>query len=99
MTKLEILKQLERRLRRKVEINKSMVDSICYHADMHASVDREVMRADKHRIQGLLQKPNVSHPMLPRHKCEELTNALGYGKYRKRSFEEDNQRLPEGTSV
>ena len=77
MSKLEILKQLERRRRRKVEINKSMVDNIKYHADMRASVDREVMRAEKHRIQGLLQKPNVSHPMLLRHRYEELTKALG----------------------
>ena len=77
MAKLEILKQLERRRRRKVEINKSMVDNIKYHADMRASVDREVMKAEKHRIQGLLQKPNVSHPMLLRHQDEELTKALG----------------------
>ena len=77
MAKLEILKQLERRQRRKVEINKSMVDNMKYHADLGASVDREVMRAEKHRIQGLLQKPNVSHPMLLRHRCEELTRALG----------------------
>ena len=77
MAKLEILKQLERRRRRKVEINKSMVDNIKYHADIRASVDREVMRAEKHRIQGLLQKPNVSHPMLLRHRYEELTKARG----------------------
>ena len=77
MAKLEILKQLERRRRRKVEINKSMVDNIKYHADMRASVDREVKRAEKHRIQGLLQEPNVSHPMLLRHRYEELTKALG----------------------
>ena len=77
MAKLEILKQLERRRRRKVVINKSMVDNIKYHADMRASVDREVMRAEKHRIQGLLQKPNVSHRMLLRHRYEELTKALG----------------------
>ena len=77
MAKLEILKQLERRRRRKVVINKSMVDNIKYHADLRASVDREVMRAEKHRIQGLLQKPNVSHPMLLRHRYEELTKALG----------------------
>ena len=75
--KLEILKQFERRRRRKVEINKSMVDNIRYHADMRASMDREQMRAEKHRIQGLLQKSNVSHPMLLRHRYEELTKALG----------------------
>ena len=75
--KLDVLKELKKRRRRKVEINKSMVDNIKYHADMRASVDREVMRAEKHRIHGLLQKPNVSHPMLLRHRYEELTKALG----------------------
>ena len=75
--KLDVLKQLERRRRRKVEINKSMVDNIRYHADIRANMDREVMRAEKHRIQGLLQKPNVSHPMLLRHRYEELTKAIG----------------------
>ena len=77
MAKLEILKQLERRRRRKVEINKSMVDNIRYHADIRANIDREMMRVEKHRIQGLLQKPNVSHPMLLRHRYEELKKALG----------------------
>ena len=77
MAKLEILKQLERRRRRKVEINKSMVDNTKYHADMRASVEREAMRAKEDRIQGSLQKPNVSHPMCLRQRYEELTKALG----------------------
>ena len=75
--KLEVLKQLQRRRRRRVEINKSMVDNIKYHADMRASIDREVMRVEKQRIQGMLQSPVVSHPMLLRHRYEELTKALG----------------------
>ena len=61
--KLEVLKQLQRRRRRRVEINKSMVDNIKYHADMRASIDREVMRVEKQRIQGMLQSPVVSHPI------------------------------------
>ena len=75
--KLDILKQLERRRRRNVEINKSMLDNIQYHANMRASIDREIMRSEKTRIQGMLQKPNISHPMLLRHRYEELTKALG----------------------
>ena len=77
MGKLEILKQLEKRRRKKVEIQKSMVDNIQYHANMRASIDREVMRAEKDRIQGMLQKPNISNPMLMRHRYEELKKALG----------------------
>ena len=77
MAKLEVLKQLQRRRRRRVEINKSMVDTIKYHADMRASIDREVMRVEKHRIRGMLQSPIVAHPMLLRHRYEELTKALG----------------------
>ena len=75
--KLEILKQLQRRRRRRLEINKSMVDNIKYHADMRANIDREVMRVEKHRIQGMLHSPIVSHRMLLRHRYEELTKALG----------------------
>ena len=77
MGKLEVLKQLERRRRRKLEINKSMVDNIKYHADMTANIDREVMRVEKHRIRGMLQSPIVHHPMLLRHRYDELTKALG----------------------
>ena len=75
MTKLEILKQLEKRRRRKVEINKGMVDSIQYHANVRANIDKENMRVEKHRIQGMLQTP-VANPMLLRHRYEELTKAL-----------------------
>ena len=75
MTKLEILKQLEKRRRRKVEINKGMVDSIQYHANVRANIDRENMRVEKHRIQGMLQTP-VANPMLLRHRYEELQKAL-----------------------
>ena len=77
MTKLDVLKKLEQRRRKRIEINKSMVDNIKYHADMRASIDREIMRVEKQRIQGMLQSPIVSHPMLLRHRYEELTKALG----------------------
>ena len=77
MGKLEILKQLEKRRRKKVQINKSMVDSIQYHAQMRANIDRENMRAEKDRLQGLLSKTNLAMPMLIRHRYEELEKALG----------------------
>ena len=76
MTKLDVLKELQKRRRRKVEINKSMHDNIKYHADMRASIDREINRAEKHRIQGLLLKPGCANPMLLRHRYEELSKLL-----------------------
>ena len=76
MTKLDVLKELQKRRRRKVEINKSMHDNIKYHADMKASIDREINRAEKHRIQGLLLKPGCANPMLLRHRYEELSRLL-----------------------
>ena len=77
MGKLEVLKQLEKRRRKKVQINKSMVDSIQYHAQMRANIDRENMRAERDRLQGLLSKTNLAMPMLIRHRYEELEKALG----------------------
>ena len=77
MGKVEVLKQLEKRRRKKVQINKSMVDSIQYHAQMRANIDRENMRAERDRLQGLLSKTNLAMPMLIRHRYEELEKALG----------------------
>ena len=76
MVKLDILKQLQLRRRRKVEINKSMHDNIQYHANLQMNVDREINRAEKHRIQGLLLKPGCANPMLLRHRYEELSKLL-----------------------
>ena len=75
MTKLDVYKELARRRRRKVEINKNTVDSIQYHAAIRTNIDREHMRVERHRLQGLLQTP-VANPMLLRHRYEELTKAL-----------------------
>ena len=74
--KLDVLKKLEQRRRKRIEINKSMVDNIKYQADMRANIDREIMRVEKHRIQGLLHSPIVSNRMLLRHRYQELTKAL-----------------------
>ena len=45
MVHLDILKELQKRRRRKVEINKSMHDNIKYHADMrveHLLLEKDV---------------------------------------------------------
>ena len=73
---LEVLKQLEKRRRKKVQINKSMVDNIQYHADIRANIDRVNMSAERDRLQGLLGKTNLAMPMLIRHRYEELQKAL-----------------------
>ena len=73
---MKLLKELQNRRRRKVEINKSMHDNIRYHADMRASIDREINCAEKHRIQGLLLKPGCANPMLLRHRYEEISKLL-----------------------
>ena len=77
MGKVEVLKQLEKRRRKKVQINKSMVDSIQYHAQMCANIDQENARAERDRLKGLLSKTNLAMPMLIRHRYEELEKALG----------------------
>ena len=74
--KLDVLKEVQKRRRRKVEINKSMHDNIQYHANIRMNLDREINRAEKHRIQGLLLKPSCSNPMLLRHTYEELSKLL-----------------------
>ena len=76
MVNLDILKELQKRRRRKVEINKSMHDNIQYHANLRMNVDREINRAEKHRIQGLLLKPGCANPMLLRHRYEEISKLL-----------------------
>ena len=77
MGKVEVLKQLEKRRRKKVQINKSMVDSIQYHAQMRANIDQENARAERDRLKGLLSKTNLAMPMLIRHRYEELEKAIG----------------------
>ena len=77
MGKLEVMKKLEKRRRKKVQIQKSMHDNIQYHAAMRASIDRENMKVERDRLQGLLTKTNLAMPMLIRHRYEELEKALG----------------------
>ena len=74
--KLDILKKLEHRRRRKVETNKSMVSNIQYHADVRRQIDREMMRAERSRIKGQLDRTGVWIPSVMRDKYEELTKDL-----------------------
>ena len=74
--KLDILKGLEKRRRKKVEINKSMVSNIQYHADVRRQIDREQMRAEHTRIKGQLARTGVWIPSVMRNRYEELTKEL-----------------------
>ena len=76
MTHLEILKKLERRRRKRAEINKSIVSNIQYQADMRRSIDREIMKAEHTRIKGVLSHAGARHPQIVRDRYEELTRAL-----------------------
>ncbi len=76
MTHLEILKKLEQRRRKRVEINKSIVSNIQYQADMRRSIDREIMKAEHTRIKGVLSHAGARHPQIVRDRYEELTRAL-----------------------
>ncbi len=74
--KLDILKALEKRRRKKVEINKSMVSNIQYHADVRRQIDREQMRAEHTRIKGQLARTGVWIPSVMRDRYDQLTKEL-----------------------
>ena len=61
MNMLDVLKALEKRRRKRVEINRSMVSHIQYQADMRRAIDREVMRAERSRLKGVshMQGPGI----------------------------------------
>ncbi len=77
MGHLELLKKLDRRRRRAVELNKSMVSSIQYQADVRRQIDTENARAEHTRIRGHLLKMGSWHPQVMRDRYDELTKALG----------------------
>ena len=74
--KLDILKALEKRRRKKVEINKSMVSNIQYHADVRRQIDREQMRAEHTRIRGQLARTGVWIPSIMRDRYDLLEKEL-----------------------
>ncbi len=78
MPKLDVLKQLEKRRRKRVEIHKSQQDNIQYHAAIRRQVDRENLRAERTRLQGLITKSGgPATQQMIRDRYEELTKALG----------------------
>ena len=77
MPHLDVLKQLERRRRKRVEIHKSQQDNIQYHAAIRRQVDRENLRTDRMRLQGLLSKSGPATQQVIRDRYDELTKALG----------------------
>ena len=74
---LAILKALEKRKRRRVEINKSMVSHVQLQADIRRQVDMMNMRAERTRIEGQLRSTSAWRPQVMRDRYEELTKALG----------------------
>ena len=78
MTKLDILKELEKRRRKRVEVHKSQQDNIQYQAQLRRQWDRETNRAEHTRLQGLLSKAGgPATRQVIRDRYDELTKALG----------------------
>ena len=77
MTHLDVLKQLERRRRKRVEIHKSQQDNIQYQAAIRRQVEREQARAERTRLQGLLSKSGPATQQVIRDRYDELTKFLG----------------------
>ena len=78
MGHLELLKKLDKRKRRAVELNKSMVSSIQYQADIRRQIDTENARAEHTRIRGQLHKMGSWHPQMMRDRYDELSSFLGH---------------------
>ena len=74
---LDIWQKLHQRRRKRVEINKSMVDSIQHQANLRRNIEVAQMRAEKDKIQGHLSKVCAWHPQVMRDRYRELQKALG----------------------
>ena len=74
---LDIWQKLHQRRRKRVEINRSMVSSITYQAELRMNIERAQMRAEKDKIQGHLSKLGAWHPAVMRDRYAELQRALG----------------------
>ena len=77
MTKLDVMKELEKRRRKRVELHKSQQDNIQYQAQLRRQWDREINRAERTRLQGLLSKAGPATQQVIRDRYDELTKALG----------------------
>ena len=77
MPKLDVLKELERRRRKRVEIHKSQQDNIAYQAAIRRQVDRENMRSERMRLRGLMQRSGgAATQQIIRDRYDELEKAL-----------------------
>ena len=77
MTKLDVMKELEKRRRKRVVLHKSQQDNIQYQAQLRRQWDREINRAEHTRLQGLLSKSGPATQQVIRDRYDELTKALG----------------------
>ena len=77
MTKLDVMKELEKRRRKRVVLHKSQQDNIQYQAQLRKQWDREINRAEHTRLQGLLSKAGPATQQVIRDRYDFLTKALG----------------------
>ena len=76
MTNIDILAKLEARRRKGAEVQKSMVSKIQHQASLRRAVDRETMRGERARIEGVLARGSLPNPRLMRDRWEELSKQL-----------------------
>ena len=81
MGKLSVLKQLEERRRNRVEILKARNDRIRYQASIRRHMDRENMRSERDRLQGIMARGGLLSPELLRARYEHLRESLGESGY------------------
>ena len=74
---LDIWQKLHQRRRKRVEINKSMVSSIQYQAELRRNVEVAQMIGERDMIKGHLSKVGAWHPQVMRDRYRELQKALG----------------------
>ncbi len=78
MPRLDVLKLLEKRRRKRVELHKSQQDNIQYQAAIRRQVERENLRAERTRLQGLLSRSGgPATQQMIRDRYDEITKYLG----------------------
>ena len=77
MTKLDVMKELEKRRRKRVVLHKSQQDNIQYQAQLRKQWDREINRAEHTRLQGMLSRAGPATQQVIRDRYDELTKAIG----------------------
>ena len=76
MTQLDILKKLHERRRKGPELQKTMMSRIEYQAGLRRAMDRETMRGERSRLEGILHRGRLPNPRLMRDRWEELEKQL-----------------------